>query len=438
MTESGGYGDDCYIDWTAKLLDDRYVAIKKLGYGSFSSVWLAFDCHDKKYYAIKIHNRPDYDIGEKETRIYDDISKFNCNSLMTSIRTFDYDNDDSENDETYIETHKCLVMNLMACSTYDLIKSDDYYNGLPLKWIIQITKSLLEATEALHKNGYIHTDIKPENILIEGMSDDIKNLISKINIDKPKKKKGGYKNIMMERIKKIMSETPIDNQDIDNKTSDSTSNSDDTKSIHLYSDSDDDRISLSSHSDDSNEDNYVENTDTFKIVIDRPKIKLTDMGTCIEPNTKRTRQIQTRYYRSPEILLGLKYNEKCDMWSIGCTVYELLTGKILFNPCDVDSNKDRHHIYMIVQMFGMIPKHMINLSPYKDFIFTPDGQRLRGYKQIVHLSFIRKIFGDDKEKWSDQMILLVDLISKLLELNPENRLGASQALLHPVFKFDTH
>ena len=43
----------------------------------------------------------------------------------------------------------------------------------------------------------------------------------------------------------------------------------------------------------------------------------------------------SRFYRAPEIILGMPYDYAVDMWSIGCTLYELYTGKILFTG---DSN----------------------------------------------------------------------------------------------------
>ena len=42
--------------------------------------------------------------------------------------------------------------------------------------------------------------------------------------------------------------------------------------------------------------------------------------------------IQTRHYRAPEIILGLNYNEKADIWSFGCLLLEMLTGEYFFDP----------------------------------------------------------------------------------------------------------
>ena len=42
--------------------------------------------------------------------------------------------------------------------------------------------------------------------------------------------------------------------------------------------------------------------------------------------------IQTRQYRSPEVILGITYNESADIWSFACMLFELLTGDLLFEP----------------------------------------------------------------------------------------------------------
>lgn len=64
-------------------------------------------------------------------------------------------------------------------------------------------------------------------------------------------------------------------------------------------------------------------------------------------------KITTRYYRSPEVIKKLPINEKIDIWALGCVVYELWTGNILFNPTK-KKNKftvNQHHLYLI-ESFG--------------------------------------------------------------------------------------
>jgi dual specificity tyrosine-phosphorylation-regulated kinase 1 len=92
----------------------------------------------------------------------------------------------------------------------------------------------------------------------------------------------------------------------------------------------------------------------------RSAIKLIDFGSsCYQ--TKRTYSyIQSRFYRSPEVLLGLPYSQKIDMWSLGCVVVEMHTGEPLFGGAN-----QADQICRIVDVLGMPPLSMIKDSPEK-------------------------------------------------------------------------
>jgi serine/threonine-protein kinase SRPK3/serine/threonine-protein kinase SRPK1 len=62
------------------------------------------------------------------------------------------------------------------------------------------------------------------------------------------------------------------------------------------------------------------------------KVKIVDMGNACKIEKNRAKLIQTRYYRSPEVIIRRGYDESADIWSLGCTVFELITGRILFRP----------------------------------------------------------------------------------------------------------
>lgn len=59
-------------------------------------------------------------------------------------------------------------------------------------------------------------------------------------------------------------------------------------------------------------------------------LKIIDFGTSCTSKEIIYKYIQSRYYRAPEVMMGLDYNEAIDMWSLGCVLYELITGSILF------------------------------------------------------------------------------------------------------------
>ena len=61
------------------------------------------------------------------------------------------------------------------------------------------------------------------------------------------------------------------------------------------------------------------------------KIKIIDFGSAAYNYPRKVKYVQSRFYRAPEIILGHPYTCAVDMWSAGCILYELHTGKPLFN-----------------------------------------------------------------------------------------------------------
>ena len=60
-------------------------------------------------------------------------------------------------------------------------------------------------------------------------------------------------------------------------------------------------------------------------------LKICDLGSASDASENEiTPYLVSRFYRAPEIILGMEYDFAIDIWSIGCTLYEMYTGKILF------------------------------------------------------------------------------------------------------------
>jgi serine/threonine-protein kinase SRPK3 len=105
------------------------------------------------------------------------------------------------------------------------------------------------------------------------------------------------------------------------------------------------------------------------------KIVISDFGSVIsKKELQPDSEIQTRYYRAPEIILQCGCNEKCDIWSLGCMIFEILTGQILFDP-DKDKNhtRDFFHILAFFEKCGQIPLWMIQKCPFKNEVFSKKG-----------------------------------------------------------------
>ena len=78
------------------------------------------------------------------------------------------------------------------------------------------------------------------------------------------------------------------------------------------------------------------------------KVKIVDLGNACWKHHHFSTEIQTRQYRSPEVIIGVKYTPSADIWSLACTVFEMLTGDFLFEPKKgPDFGKDDDHLALV-------------------------------------------------------------------------------------------
>lgn len=89
-------------------------------------------------------------------------------------------------------------------------------------------------------------------------------------------------------------------------------------------------------------------------------IKIIDFGSsCFEKETIYT-YIQSRYYRGPEVILGLPYNRKIDIWSFGCIIAELHLGYPLFG-----GDEEHEQICLLVEVLGTPPLSMAQVLLFR-------------------------------------------------------------------------
>ena len=90
-----------------------------------------------------------------------------------------------------------------------------------------------------------------------------------------------------------------------------------------------------------------------------------------------TEDIQTRQYRSLEVLLGAGYGPPADIWSAACMAFELATGDYLFEPhSGEDYSRDEDHLAHIIELVGPIPRHMAFSGKYSREFFNKRGNLL--------------------------------------------------------------
>lgn len=162
------------------------------------------------------------------------------------------------------------------------------------------------------------------------------------------------------------------------------------------------------------------------------RIKLIDFGSaCFDDNTPFT-YIQSRYYRSPEILLGLPYDSRIDLFSLGCLMAEMFTGKPLF-----DGQSELEQLRKHEQILGPVKQEFIESSQkarkfyLRDFqnqqwVLSPPGE---SPLEPTTLRAILGVKGKDMPQFED----FLDLVTGLLQIDPEIRITPEDALHHPYF-----
>ena len=158
--------------------------------------------------------------------------------------------------------------------------------------------------------------------------------------------------------------------------------------------------------------------------LNRSLVKLADFGTsCFEGRNVFT-YIQSRYYRAPEIILGLGYTSAIDMWSLGCILAELHAGFPIFS-----GENEIDQLYCIMEFCGLPSREMI-MSSSKAKMYFDENFRLKNVKTCR--AGIRKPGSKSFHQFlRTGDVKFIELVSRCLDINPCNRIIADEALLDP-------
>lgn len=167
----------------------------------------------------------------------------------------------------------------------------------------------------------------------------------------------------------------------------------------------------------------------------RCDVKVIDFGSSCFVDDHLSSYVQSRSYRAPEVMLGLPYDQKIDLWSLGCIIAELWTGYVLFQNDSVQSLLAR-----ILGILGTFPYHLMTRGKYVPQYFTQDGQL---YQEIegppcpergrrLHLLVPKKTSLRQRMRTDNEQFL--DFLEQLLQLDPTKRPTASEALRHPFLQ----
>ncbi|CCU76441.1 serine/threonine protein kinas/protein kinase [Blumeria hordei DH14] len=153
------------------------------------------------------------------------------------------------------------------------------------------------------------------------------------------------------------------------------------------------------------------------------EIKVIDFGSSCFENEKVYTYIQSRFYRSPEVILGMTYGMPIDMWSLGCIMAELYSGVPIF-----PGENEQEQLAYIMEVFGPPDKHLIEKSTRRKLFFDSLGKpRLtvssKGRRRRPSSKTLQQVLKCDDH-------IFLDFLSECLKWDPESRMKPNDAIQH--------
>ncbi|KAI1272000.1 serine protein kinase [Xylaria sp. FL0933] len=384
----------------------RYKVLRKLGEGSYSTVWLARDMRMERYVALKIMvSDPEY--ATDETAMLRHLSQVApeqaAHHFTQLLDTFEHLGPNG--------LHKCFVFEPMGPNGNTMLLElpqfkDRRPRGMryPLEMAKSILKQSLQALALLHEHGIAHGDFQPGNILfvldnIDSKSETLfrqpMTEIDPQSISPPVKRKDGKRDLWAPRYLCI-------GQPLADFT------------------------------------NYTDNI----------KIKLSDLGGAYFFTDPPTKPVTPAGLRAPEFVLTGTINNTFDVWSFGCLLFELVTGTPLFCTSGYGSkvDQDDEYLFWLTIRLGPLPDELYKHWKRSSFYFTPQRELfnclLGGVKEgeeplmLKSLPSLEEDFDakthPDMDK--DEASQIKSLIRRILQYDPAKRPSAAELLQDPWFR----
>ena len=383
------------LELTGKILK-KYNIINEIGRGADAIVWMGLNIEDGKYYAIKVNEQSEYKKGMEEVKF--------LKSLPKNYIEFNH-----IKDYFIEENYVCIVFELQTGNLDTLLRKSNLEDGLEIGLVKKIMLQLFTALKYMHKTMKIyHADIKTDNILLKGLNNYDLKIINQYNkldffetYKNEKKKFWLNKGKSLDTINKIKSEDKLNIRKLVHK--------------NLCN-------------------NLIFPDKSEKYIIDKEytdkcNITLSDFGTICKENEYFNSEFGTRYYRAPEIILMGSTSYGVDIWACGCVLYELLTGRILFDPSkDSKHSRDEYHLQAIGEICGKFPIDFLKKTKYWKNFFNKKGELHNLNVENVDISYLLEKYNVPDN------CSITDLLKGMLHININKRFTIDMCLDHPFLK----
>ncbi|XP_027358460.1 uncharacterized protein LOC113867376 isoform X1 [Abrus precatorius] len=162
----------------------------------------------------------------------------------------------------------------------------------------------------------------------------------------------------------------------------------------------------------------------------RCEVKVIDLGSSCFETDHLCSYVQSRSYRAPEVILGLPYDKKIDIWSLGCILAELCTGNVLFQ-----NDSPATLLARVIGIIGPIDQSLLAKGRDTHKYFSKNHMLYERNQESNRLEYLipKKTSLRHRLPMGDQGF--IDFVAHLLEVNPKKRPSASDALKHPWLSY---
>ncbi|KAJ7843094.1 kinase-like domain-containing protein [Mycena olivaceomarginata] len=470
--------------------DNRYLVVRKLGWGHFSTVWLARDNQLQRHVALKI---------VKSAPRYTETAVDEIKLLQRLVTSSDPNTPVSHPGKSHVisfldhfrhkgpnGTHVCMVFEVLGENLLGLIKRN-HNKGVPIPLVKQIAKQVLQGLDYMHRCcGVIHTDLKPENILI--YIPDVESVIQaelalpssspantppaphqhhptmqKLRGVPPSSGRGGNLtpgprhhninvNVNITGSQPLPSTSPSGSFVSLSSLSSGGSGGNTGRSklpgdkwgLGMLKISPDDTkgkgkerapltldVGGSRGEKVEGEEEWVEEVTDEELDYEIITVKIADLGNATWTTHHFTNDIQTRQYRCPEVILGsTTWGTSADIWSIACLLFELLTGgDYLFDPAPAPRGAGGKPKYTKDDdHMAQILELLGDLPDHVRNFFSPQGK-------LLHIPNLRPwplpaVLHDKYLFPQPDADAMADFLLPMLQLDPDQRMTAGELVSH--------